>query len=112
MTIAQMTEEIVSDLKAKFNGEPELTDAIIESEVKGAIRELKMKRNYVATSMSEDDIEEDIENYYSVVKKVAEAQCAKLGAEGEQSHSENGISRYYVNEDELWKGVHAFVRVF
>lgn len=107
-----MIEEIVAELMAKLKDEPDLTEDICRAEVKNVVRELKMKRNYAATTMSEDDISQDMENYYSVVRNVAEARCVKMGAEGEQSHSENGISRYYVNEDELWKGVHAFVRVF
>lgn len=107
-----MIEEIVAELMAKLKDEPDLTEDICRAEVKNVVRELKMKRNYAATSMSDDDISQDMENYYSVVRNVAEARCVKMGAEGEQSHSENGISRYYVNEDELWKGVHAFVRVF
>ena len=107
-----MIEEIVAELLAKLKDEPDLTENICRAEVNNVIRELKMKRNYAATSMSDEDISKDIENYYSVIRNVAEARCVKMGAEGEQSHAENGISRYYVNEDELWKGVHAFVRVF
>lgn len=107
-----MIEEIVAELMEKLKGEPDLTEDICRAEVKNVVRELKMKRNYAATSMSDEDISMDMENYYSVVRNVAEARCVKLGAEGELGHSENGISRSYVNEDELWKGVHAFVRVF
>ena len=113
MNTVQMTEEIVADLYDKLNKDiPDLTDAIIEREVKNVIRELKMKRNYAATSMSDKEIEADVENYYSVIRNIAEVRCAKLGAEGEQSHTENGVTRMYVSEDILWKGVHAFVRVF
>lgn len=108
----QMTEEIIADLREKFKDVPDLTEKMIESEVKVAIRELKMKRNYVATSMSDEEIDSDLVNYYSVVRSVAEMRCAKLGGEGEQSHTENGVSRSYVSEDSLWKGVHAFVKVF
>ena len=107
-----MIEEIVAELMLKLKGEPDLTEEICRIEVKNVIRELKMKRNYAATSMSDEDISMDMENYYSGVRNVAEARCVKLGAEGELGHSENGISRSYVNEDELWKGVHAFVKVF
>jgi len=107
-----MIEEIVAELMAKLKDEPDLTNEICEAEVRNVVRELKMKRNYTATSMTEEDISKDMENYYSVVRNVAEARCVKMGAEGEQGHSENGISRQYMNEDDLWKGVHAFVKVF
>ena len=107
-----MIEEIVAELMAKLHDEPDLTEDICRAEVKNVIRELRMKRNYTATSMSEEDILKDIENYHSVVRNVAEVRCVKMGAEGEIGHSENGIVRSYVNEDDLWKGVHAYVRVF
>lgn len=107
-----MIEEIVAELMAKLKDEPDLTEEICRAEVKNVIRELKMKRNYTATSMSKEDIEDDMENYYSVVRNVSESRCVRLGAESEIGHSENGISRQYVNEDDLWKGVHAFVKVF
>lgn len=107
-----MIEEIVAELMAKLKDEPDLTEDICRSEVRNVVRELKMKRNYTATSMTDDDISKDMENYYSVVRNVAEARCVRLGAESEIGHSENGISRQYVDEDDLWKGVHAFVKVF
>ena len=109
--INEMIEEITSDLWAKLNSEPNLTEGIVQSEVSAVVRELRMKRNYIATSMSESDIEADVGNYYSTIRKVAESRIVKLGAEGESQHTENGINRTYVSEDELWKGVHAFVKV-
>lgn len=109
--IVRMIEEITSDLWNKLKNEPNLTEDIVQSEVRATVRDLRMKRNYIATPMSESDIERDMENYYSTIRKVAEARLVKLGAEGESQHTENGINRTYVSEDELWKGVHAFVKV-
>lgn len=106
-----MVDDIVDALWSKLNTTPDLTEAIVSMEVKNAISDLKMKRNYIVTSMSDEDIEKDMENYRSVIYRVAEYRLAKFGAEGEQSHSENGISRYYQDEDSLWKGVHAYVKV-
>lgn len=109
--IVRMIEEITSELWEKLKNEPDLTQGIVQSEVRNVVRELRMKRNYIATSMSDEDIDNDIQNYYSTIRNIAESRCVKLGAEGEGSHTENGVSRSYVSEDELWKGVHAFVKV-
>lgn len=109
--IVRMIEEITSDLWEKLKNEPDLTQGIVQSEVRNVVRELRMKRNYIATSMSDEDIDNDIQNYYSTIRNIAESRCVKLGAEGEVAHTENGVSRSYVSEDELWKGVHAFVKV-
>lgn len=107
-----MITEITAELWRKLNSTPELTEEIVRSEVENVVSDLKMKRNYVVTSMTESEIEKDVRNYRSVIRNVAEYRIVKFGAEGEQSHTENGISRYYQNEDNLWKGVHAYVKVF
>lgn len=107
-----MTEDIVSELTEEMKNEPGFSEIILANKVNSAIRELRMKRNYVATSMSESDIEADIENYYSVILNVARYDYSQRGIEGEVTHSENGIMRSYESRDNLWKGVHAYVRVF
>ena len=61
--IVRMIEEITSDLWNKLKNEPNLTEDIVQSEVRATVRDLRMKRNYIATPMSESDIEKDIENY-------------------------------------------------
>lgn len=107
-----MTEEIVAELKEEFKNEPEFSEAILTNKVNSAIRELRMKRNYSASNLNESQIESDMENYYSVITNVARYDYSQRGVEGEISHSESGISRSYESRDNLWRGVHAFVRVF
>ena len=112
MSIAEMTEEIVNELKVEFQNTPEYSEAILRNKIKSVIRELRMKRNYIASGLSEDEIEADMECYYSVILNVARYDYNQMGAEGEVTHSENGILRTYESRDSLWKGVHAFVKVF
>lgn len=106
-----MTEEIIADLTEELSSEPDFSASILKNKVKAVIRELRMKRNYIASGMSEDEIDSDMENYYSVVLDVARYDYNQRGAEGELSHTENGISRMYESRDNLWKGVHAYVKV-
>ena len=111
MNVTQMTEEIIADLTEELKDDPEFSSTILANKVKAAIRELKAKRNYIASNMSVEQIDEDVVNYYSTVLNVARYDYNQRGAEGELAHTENGVSRSYDNRDNLWKGVHAFVRL-
>lgn len=106
-----LEQEIIAELTIELQGEPTFNVDILAVKVRNAIRELKMKRNYAATSFSETDIEKDLYNYYSAIVNVARYDYNQLGAEGEQSHSENSVSRSWVDRDDLFRGVHAFVKV-
>lgn len=111
-TIDALKEQIVSELNTEFSGDTGIDVSVIPIRVSDAVRELRMKRNYTATSMKESQVLADIENYYSTIKAVARYDIVQMGAEGESRHAENGIDRSYINRDDLWKGVHAFVKVF
>ena len=65
-------------------------------------------RNKVLTEQIEKDL---YDNYFSVIKNLALYDFAQIGAPFESSHSENSISRNWVNRDEIFKGVHSFVQV-
>lgn len=106
-----MTDEIVDILTVELKDEPEFNSDILENKVRMAIRELKVRRNYSATPLSDEAIEKDMENYFSVIVDVARYDYNQLGAEREASHTENGVSRTYVDRDSLWRTVHAYVKV-
>lgn len=106
-----LEQEIIAELTIELQGEPTFNAEILAVKVRNAIREVKMKRNYTATSYTDMQIEKDLYNYFSTIKSVALYDYNQIGAEGEQSHSENSVSRTWVSRDELFKGVHAFVKV-
>lgn len=108
---AGIEQEVIAELTIELRGESTFNEDILAVKVRNAIRELKMRRNYSATSFSENDIEKDIYNYYSTIVNVARYDYNQLGAEGESNHSENSVSRSWVDRDELFRGVHAFVKV-
>ena len=106
-----MTEEIVDMLTVELQNEPEFNADILENKVKAVVRELKSRRNYSATGMTDKEIEADMENYFSVIVDVSRYDYNQRGAERELSHSDNGVSRTYESRDALWRQVHAFVKV-
>lgn len=105
-----LQNEIEQELATEFRGE-EYDAPILSVKVKNAMREVIMKRNYKATSYTDEQIVSDLYNYFSVIVNLARFDYNQLGAEGEQSHSESSVSRTYVERDDLLKGVHAFVHV-
>ena len=68
-------------------------------------------RNYGATSYTDEQIQEDLYNFYSVIKRVALYDYNQIGAEGEKSHNENSVSRTWEDRSKLFNGVHAFVKI-
>lgn len=104
-------QKIVAELTIELQGQPTFDAEVLKVKVRDAIREVKTKRNYIATSYTEKQIEQDLYNYYSVIKKVALYDFAQIGAPFENSHSENSTSRSWIDRDNLFKSVHSFVKV-
>lgn len=111
MSVDTLTDEIVDELTIELMNEPTFNADILRIKVKGAVRDVRLKRNYTAAAYTEEQTAEDLYNYYPVIKSVALYDYSQIGAEGEQSHSENSVSRSWVNRDELFRSVHAFVKV-
>ena len=107
----RLEEEILMDLTAEFCDEESFKQEILAVKVKLAVKEVMSKRNYKASTYTDKQIFDDLYNYYATISNIARYDYNQLGAEGESAHSENGVSRTYVNRDELFKGVHAFVGV-
>lgn len=106
-----LQDEIIAELTIELSGQPTFNADVLKIKVSNAVREVKMKRNYQATSYTEEQIENDLYNYYSAIKGLALYDFAQIGAPFENSHSENSINRTWNNRDDILKGVHAFVQV-
>lgn len=110
-TIAFETElniDLYAELAA--SGVEVITDALAVK-VKAVVRELLNIRCYENSGMTDEEIQADIERYYTQCMNVARFDYNQIGAEGEQSHSENGISRTYVERNKMWSGVVPFAKV-
>lgn len=103
--------EIVNDLTTELNTDPSFDKNVLAVKVRVAVKELIEMRNYFATSMTDEQIENDIERFYPQVMNVARYDYNMTGAEGEISHSENGIQRMYVDRNTFWRGVVPFAGV-
>ena len=104
--------ELNTDLTAELTGSgAEVLNDVLFVKVKAVVRELLNIRSYENSGMTDEDIQTDIYRFYPQCMSVARYDYNQLGAEGEESHSENGISRKYVERAKLWAGVVPFAKV-
>lgn len=104
--------ELNTDLTAEITGSGQTVLAdVLAVKVKAVVRELLNIRNYEHSGMTDAEIETDINRYYTQCMNVARYDYNQLGAEGEDSHSENGISRKYIERGKLWSGAVPFAKV-
>ena len=106
-----LQKEITAELTIELQDEVGFNADILANKVKNAIREVKLVRNYGATNYTDEQINEDIVKFYSVIMNLARYDYNMLGAEGQTSHSENGISRNYVSRESLLANVTPFIDV-
>lgn len=99
-----LQDELIADLTIELRNEPTFDSSVLAQKVVNAIREVKKARKYPSYYPSEL-IYSDLYEFYSNIRNIALYDYNLVGAEGEQTHSENGISRSYVDRKSLFNGV-------
>ena len=100
-----MENELIEDLTAELQITDKRFDAsLLEIKVRNAIKEVKRARNY-PSHYTEQMIDDDMERFYSQIRNIALYDYEQIGAENETSHSENNISRSFVDRDKLFAGI-------
>lgn len=110
-TKTNLENEIVADLKIELGDDESFSENKLKAKVHSAIIEVQEARCYGNSSLGNAQIEDDLWNYYSTIRKIALFDYNQIGVEYENSHSENGISRSYEKRSSLLNGVCAFVKV-
>lgn len=96
--------ELIADLTLELQGEETFNPSVLTQKVINAIRDVRSARKY-PSYYTDERIKRDLYEYYSTIRAVAEYDYNLVGAEGETSHSENGVSRAYVKRQELFADV-------
>ncbi len=104
--------EIICELTSELRNDTGFDAKVLANKVKDAYRKVKSKRCYQYSRYTDKQIEQDMyENYYSYVKSLALYYYNTIGAEHQVSHSENGVSRTWRNEDDVLSDVISFVKI-
>lgn len=108
----ELLEELNTDLEAEFASElhDDSDKALLSSKVKGAYYTVRRKRNY-QEHHTEEFIDKDMKSMYDIVKELAMYDWDHVGAEGETSHSENGINRSWNPRENILRDVTPFATV-
>lgn len=101
--IEKLKEEMLDSIEVYFKQTGEKVDEdFVLLLIDSLVDEYKAKRNY-PDYFTDEQITADVVAYFTRKKayfamKVVPAMVGKIGAEGQVSHSENGISRTWENE--------------
>lgn len=110
--ITEIVREVSTDLSRKLKDEGEkVSTNTVNIIVKAIVREFIQKREYPDT-MSDEEVLADLEKYYATMLRLAEYDYNMIGAEGQTSHSENGVSRQFVDRNSFFNDVYKYVRIF
>lgn len=96
--------EIILDLTTELSSEPTFDSSVLLVKVENAIKEVKKARKYPSYYTSEQ-IDADLQDYYTNIRNLALYDYNTIGSEGQATHSENGISRSFVDRSTLFNGV-------
>lgn len=99
-----LQDELIADLTTELQSQPTFSDSTIKQKVVNAIREVKNARKY-PSYYTDDVIAKDLNNYYMNIRSIALYDFAQIGAPFEESHSENSVSRSWMERAKLFNGV-------
>lgn len=87
-------DELLARLKVRLEIDSTDEDSLLEELIQSAVDTVNNLRNYTSTDSA---IVESV--YKSLVVDMAIVSYNRLGAEGETSHNENGVSRTFATGD-------------
>lgn len=99
-----LQEELLADLTSELESEPNFDSTKLLQKVVGAIREVKRARKY-PSYYTETQIRLDLYGFYSNIRNIALYDYNTIGAEFEQSHSENSVNRSWTDRNKLFYGI-------
>ena len=108
MTVG-LERELFAELTEEFKRiDPNFDSSLLFLKLRSSIRSVRLARKYFNNSQyydTEERIENDMKNYYENIHDLASIRYCKIGAAGEESHSESGVSRTYYSEKDCLAGV-------
>lgn len=113
MTKYEMLDEIFANLKSEIFADVAqadiLSENLLRSKVEGAYREVQKTRHY-PKGYTEEQIEEDMIDFYTNIEDIARYDYNAAGSEGLTSYAADGTSLHYRDRDKLFYGVYPIAR--
>ena len=97
-----VADMVISDLTTMYGNEPTFNSGKIAVIVNKVIEEVIRARKYRDRGYSDERIEIDLVNYKSQIYNISEYDFTHIGGAWETSHSENSISRTWIERNKLF----------
>lgn len=97
----ELITEIVEDLATELGSDVGYSEDVLTAKAKQAYREVKVARHY-PLSYTDEMIDDDMEQFYSVIRDVTLYDYNQIGKDFEQSHTENSVTRAYTSREALF----------
>lgn len=104
MSITELAEAVIDQLTTELQMEESFNEELLEMRVNSAITEIKNKRRYPST-YTDEMIATDLSQFQANIANLALFDYNMVGAQGESSHGENGVSRTYIDRRRLFSGI-------
>lgn len=105
MTIDELKNDIIASLTVELESDPDFSSEILEEKVANVINEVKHGRRYAQAGYTDEQIESDIINFRANIRDISLYDYNQSGMDFQNSHTENGISRSYINRNRLFYGI-------
>lgn len=103
---------IYTDLAAEFGSEESINVIALKNKIKLAVKEVMAKREYGNSSYSDAKIVDELSTrFYATIENLARYDYNQIGTEGQSSHSENSVSRIWLDRNKWLSDVHPFVKI-
>lgn len=99
-----LENDIFEEMSKTLKKEATYDEDYLKEIIKDVIEEVKEVRNY-PDYYTNGMILDDLRRLKGKIKRIAKFDYNQIGGEGEQSHSENGTSRTYVDRNSLFAGI-------
>jgi hypothetical protein len=97
----ELIASIVEDLSIELADDAGYSEAALTAKTRNAYREAVQARHYPA-DYTDEMIENDMQQFFSVIRDVALYDYNMIGKDFQTSHTENGVTRGFRSRDALF----------
>lgn len=110
ITIA-IADEVIDMLTTLYSDQPTFNADKVRVIVANVVEEVIQARNYRNVGYTDEQIANDLKRYKSQIKNIAEYDFSHFGAPYEIGHSENSVSRTWIERNKLFSGVVSLAKI-
>lgn len=104
MTNVDIVNNLLTEFTKAFANDDTFDSSAMKDKIESALNEVQETRRY-PSYYTKEQIVKDLNKYSSTIKNVALYDYNQIGAEFQESHNENSVSRSWKKREELFSSV-------